>query len=497
MKHFYALILSFFIVPFSFSQTQNIAFTAVGKGVATTFLTDYHCLGINSSMLGLGTGFQGKRFTMGSSEFGFGIYSDSLSVDKLRNLSKAVRSSITNKSLDSLDYQRQIEATAQYAQAGVAMFAEFNWMGFSFQNEKFGGIAFNIRENYQWYSKFNDKTTDLIFRGKLASLFDSVTVDFGGVQTTVAYDENMSQDSLDAVVSGKIAVPINLSAITKGSELRMVWNRSYNLGYGRKLFGKDSVFTVYGGIGGRIISSMAMFNMVSDDDGLVMYTSLTPSLNVNFDPTIPGTNPLTSSSGLLPPSVGQGYGVDLSATVEIGKFLRMSAAVNNIGSVTYKRNVYRVADTLFGDFSLSGLSSEDITKTVNQMLQEGGLLKLEGQEKYVLANAADFRLGASLKFKEFAHFGIDFVAPFNKDNPGSIQNAVIAVGGEIRPAKWLALNVGYFGGGIYKSNIPCGITFILKNGGYEFGIASRDALTFFTKNSNCISGALGFARFRF
>jgi hypothetical protein len=220
-------------------------------------------------------------------------------------------------------------------------------------------------------------------------------------------------------------------------------------------------------------------------------------LNVNFDPTIPGTNPLTSSSGLLPPSVGQGYGVDLSATVEIGKFLRMSAAVNNIGSVTYKRNVYRVADTLFGDFSLSGLSSEDITKTVNQMLQEGGLLKLEGQEKYVLANAADFRLGASLKFKEFAHFGIDFVAPFNKDNPGSIQNAVIAVGGEFRPAKWLALNVGYFGGGIYKSNIPCGITFILKNGGYEFGIASRDALTFFTKNSNSISGALGFARFRF
>lgn len=496
MKHIYTLILSFFILPFSNAQTQNIAFTAVGKGVATTFLTDYHCLGINSSMLGLGTGYQGKRFTMGSSEFGFGIYSDSLTVDKLRNLSKAIRSSISNKSLDSLDYKRQIDATAQYAQAGIAMFAEYNWMGFSFQNEKFGGIAFNIRENYQWYSKFNEQTTDLLFRGKLASIFDSLRINVNGVESTVAYDPNMSEDTLRAAISGKINVPLNLSQITYGSELKMVWNRSYNLGYGRKIFGKDSVFTVYGGIGGRIISSMAMFNMVSNDDGLYMYTSLTPALNVSFDPTISGTNPLTKSGG-IPPAVGQGYGFDLSSTVEIGKFLRVSAAVNNIGSVTYKRNVYKVKDTIFGEFGLSGLSSEDITKTVDQLLRQGGILNLEGEEKYVLRNASDFRLGASLKFKNFAHFGIDIVAPFNKENPGSLQNAVIAVGGEIRPAKWLSLNVGYFGGGIYKSNIPCGITFILKEGGYEFGIASRDALTFFTKNSNSISGALGFARFRF
>ncbi len=497
MKHFLSLITALIFSGFSFSQTQNIAFTAVGKGAATTFLTDYHCLGINSSMLGLGTGFDGKRFTMGSSEFGFGIYSDSLTVDKLRNLSKAVRSSVTNKSVDSLDYKRQIEATAQYAKAGISMFAEYNWMGFAFQGKKFGGIAFNIRENYQWYSKFNEQTTDLIFRGKLSSLFDSVRVNIGGIETTVAYDPNMSQDSLQAVVSGKISVPVNLGQITNGSELKMVWNRSYNIGYGRKLFGKDSAFVVYGGIGARIISSMAMFNMISENNELTMFTSLTPALNVNFDPTISGTNPLTSGGGIIPPSVGQGYGFDLSTTIEIGKFLRLSAAVNNIGQINYKRNVYTAKDTLFGDFSLNGLGTEDITKTVNQLLSQDGILNLVGQEKYVLANPADFRLGASIKLKEIAHFGIDIVAPFFKENPGSLQNAVIAIGGEVRPAKWLALNVGYFGGGIYRNNIPCGITFILKNGAYECGISSRDALTFFTKNSNSISGALGFARFRF
>ena len=55
-------ILLFSAVLFSFSafnQTQGIAYSAVGKGVATTFVTDYHCLGINTSALGWGTGYSG------------------------------------------------------------------------------------------------------------------------------------------------------------------------------------------------------------------------------------------------------------------------------------------------------------------------------------------------------------------------------------------------------------------------------------------------------
>ena len=49
-----------------YAQTQGIAYTAVGKGVATTFLTDYPCLGINTSALGWGSGYEKKRVTMGS-----------------------------------------------------------------------------------------------------------------------------------------------------------------------------------------------------------------------------------------------------------------------------------------------------------------------------------------------------------------------------------------------------------------------------------------------
>jgi hypothetical protein len=38
---------------------------------------------------------------------------------------------------------------------------------------------------------------------------------------------------------------------------------------------------------------------------------------------------------------------------------------------------------------------------------------------------------------------------------------------------------------------------VLKGGAYEFGIASRDAVTFFKDNAPSISAAMGFARIRF
>ncbi len=492
-----SLLFSLFSFSALFGQTQQYAYSAVGKGVATPFLNDYQCLGINSSALGWTSGVEGKRFAMGSSEFGFGMYSDSLNANRLRNLSKIIRSQIGNGgNTSSIDYKQQLEAAAMYAEAGVNIFVDYNWGGFAFQNDKFGGIAFNVRESYSWYSKLNKQTTDIVFRGQLASIFDSLTI-YNGIDTSrIANTGNLPDSTLAQVVQGTISVPLNLSQITKGSEIKLVWNRSYNFGYGRKILGLDSTFILYGGVGGRIISSMAMFNMQSTDDGLMVYSSITPAFNIDYS-TVAGTNPLTYKGKGLPPAVGQGYGIDLSVSALIFKKFRVAASVNNIGAVTYTRNVYRVKDTLFGSYSLAGLADANITNSLDQLLSNGGILTLVGEEKYKLENPADFRFGAAFEPAKFLKLGFDMVAPFDRSNPGAIKNPVYSFGGEIRPVKWLALNAGYFGGGIYKNNIPLGVTFMLRGGAYECGIATRDALSFFMEESNSISTAFGFARFRF
>ena len=90
------------------SQAQNeyIAYPATGKGVSSTFVTDYHCLGINPANLGW-KAYDKKSVTMGSSEFGLSIYSESLAKQDLRDNIWGVAK---NGSLDSMSYEDKIAA---------------------------------------------------------------------------------------------------------------------------------------------------------------------------------------------------------------------------------------------------------------------------------------------------------------------------------------------------------------------------------------------------
>ncbi|MCH2224340.1 MAG: DUF5723 family protein [Crocinitomicaceae bacterium] len=496
MKLRFAIFCSAILLAgISNSQTQGISYTAVGKGVATTFVTDYHSLGINASSLGFGTGFEGKKTTFGMTEFNFGVYSDSLNVGKLKQLYSAVRQDISGKVEDPARWEQQREYAQEYLNSGIAMDFTYNWLGFSYQGEKFGGIAFNVSESYNWYSKFNETTTDLVFNGKYSNYFDSLTVVFGTDTSVIANSTTLSEDTLSNAILGSVAVPLRISEITNGSAVKFAWNRYYNFGYGRKVFG-DSMFAVYGGIGGRFIQSMALFDLESSDDGFYIYSSFNPNYDIDYG-AISNLNPSNyKDAGIIPKSVGNGYGVDLSATIMLFKKLKIAAAVNNIGSVTYTRNVYRVEDSLVSDISLNGMENFNVTNSIYSFLEDGGILSLVGEEKYKVKNAANYRLGASIELGNIARFGMDIVGPFDVDNPGSLVNPIISFGGDVRLFKRIRLSAGYLGGGVYKHNVPLGINFELKGGAYEFGISSRDALSFFVDGSNSISTAFGFARIR-
>jgi hypothetical protein len=499
MKNLFLLLISLFSLQFLNSQTQGIAYTTVGKGVSTTFVTDYHCLGINNSALGWGSGYEKYKTTTGGFEMNGGIYSDALNSKKLKSFVKTIYSQIKkDSSTAAIDWNAQRLAAAEYAEKGIAIDGQYNWGGFAFQNQKFGGIAFNVTESYNWYSKLNPELTDIIFRGKLSSYFDSLTVVIGLDTSVIANSDSYSQDTLNSVIQGNISVPLNLSQLTKGSTIRMVWNRSYNFGYGRKVFGKDSVFVLYAGVGGRFIQSMAMFELESNDDGLFFTSSLSPSFKIDYGEVAKSNvSSFLNYDGGIPPAVGNGYGVDLSASAILFNKLKVAVSVNNIGSVEYKRNVYSVKDTLVGNIRIPGMDDENLMEGIEQLLTNGSILTLVGEQKFKQRNASNFRFGASFHPFKFLAFGFDLVAPFNSDNPGSLQNAIVSFGGDIRPTRWLQLSVGYLGGGIYKTNLPVGVNFIFREGKYEMGIASRDILTFFTENSNTVSGAMGIARIRF
>ena len=494
----FIVFLTFWVLSSGFlkAQTQGASYTDVGRGVATTFVTDYHALGINTSALGIPNRY-GKKFTTGMTEFNLGLYSDSLSVDRLKSLYGAIRDQVTGKEIPQSTWQEQKNNAQDYALSGLSIDASYNWFGWSYQGKRFGGIALSISEHYNWYSRLNQSTSDIIFQGKLSSYFYSLTVVFGTDTSMIQNTGTLTQDTLDNVIEGTVSVPLNLSGLTNGSNIRFTWNRHYNIGYGRKVFGNDSVFAVYAGIGGRFIQSMAMVDLISDDNGIRLNSSISSGFNLNYG-SIANLNPSSFyQTGGIPIPVGTGYGVDVSASVKMFGMFTIAASVNNLGAVKYKRNVYSVRDTLVSNMSLSGLDDVNITNSLSPMFEEGGFLSLEGKESYTVKNAANFRLGASLDLGKFASLGFDLVAPFDSGIPGSIVNPIYSVGMDLNVVKWLTLSAGYFGGGIYKDNIPVGINFVFGDGTYEFGISSRDAITFFLNDSNSISTAFGFARVRF
>ncbi|MFA7272808.1 MAG: DUF5723 family protein [Crocinitomicaceae bacterium] len=497
MKSLY-LSLSFLFF-FCELNAQVIPYTSVGRGVATTFETDYHSLGINTSALGWGTGYAGKRFAFSTSESSASIFSDSLNKRKFSNFSKIIKTQINNKSLDPASSASILTGAGALAKAGFRVNADLLWFGGSYQNEKFGGIAISIGESYGFAGKMNLNSASVLFNGQWENLIDSVTIDLNNNTSRVAYNANMSPDSLAAISSAHLTVPLDINAFTSGSSAQVVWNRNYNIGYGRKILGKDSVFVLYGGIGFRYIQSMAYYNMTSDANGLQVSSSLSPA-SLNSGRLLSQINPFNAGTmgGYFSKPVGSGYGIDLSASVILGGKFRIAAAVNNMGAVTYNAFNYIGNASVSQEVALpNGIDATNPSYTVQDLVRGTQLLTSTGQTTKRVQNAANLRLGASWMIVRQLHVGVDIVAPFNKENPTSLQNGIFALGVDFRPIKWVSLNAGYVNGGIYQGNVPMGINFILKGGGYEFGIASRDIVNFLTRNGNSVSTAFGFARVRF
>lgn len=478
------------------SQTEYIAYPASGRGVASTFVTDYHALGVNPANLGWQQ-YPGKKFTTGSSEFGFSLYSSALSKQDLRdNIWGVVKSG----SLDTLSREEKIQTANDIAGSDMNFNMNYNAFGFSYQSPKFGGIAFSVRTTASWSSNFNSNLSELLFEGKFASYFDSLSYYNGTDTVTIANDGNMSADSSSNVISGQASVPLNLSELMDGSYLRLSWNREYHIGYGRKILDLDSNFTLYAGVGAKYIQGIGFFDFSAENGQLKLISSMSPGFNIDYGAAAlsnPSAITASNASSFFRSSVGEGWGLDFGVNVTLFKKLHLAASVTNIGQMTYYGNVYEGTDTLLVSYSSDGLSDMNVSQSLPEMLEESGLIKINGRESYTVKLPGTLRLGGSLELGKFAHVGLDLVAPFN-DVPGSIDGFAWGVGGDVYLAKRiLALSAGLTGGGGYDTQIPIGVNVRLKGGTYEFGVASKDMITFFTENSPTLSVAFGFARIRF
>lgn len=486
------------LLVFAQLHAQNGPYTVIGRGVGTTFVSDYHALGINSSALGWPLEYEGKKITFSTGETFLSFQSDSLNKQKFKNFGDIIRTQINNQTIDTSNIQTILNSTIGYAKAGVNIRGNALWLGAAYKTNRFGGFAFSMTEDYGFSGKLNTTNASLFFQGNWQNLIDSASTVVNGDTLRVGFSQNLGADTAAGIYSIHLANPLDLNNFTLGTKVGMVWNRNYNFGYGLKLFGNDSTFAVYGGIGFRFIQSLAYYDLTSDAGGLRVNSSLSPAA-LQGNGFITQVNPYNFSSigGFFAKPVGSGYGLDFSASVILLRKIRLALAVNNLGSVKYNNYSYKGNTALPQEIAINSFDANNSAANVQALLTGSQLLTFEGKEDLRVTNPANLRIGASFRPFKQLHFGVDMIAPFDKENPLAQQNGVVAFGLDFRPVKFVSLNIGFINGGVYQGYVPAGINFILGKGRYEFGISSQDIVHFITKNGNSVSMAFGFARFRF
>jgi hypothetical protein len=106
------------------------------------------------------------------------------------------------------------------------------------------------------------------------------------------------------------------------------------------------------------------------------------------------------------------------------------------------------------------------------------------------------RAGVGIMIADAIKVGVDAVAPLNRE-VSNLQHGMISMGAEVKLPFNFRISGGIIKGGNYSTpRITAGITKSSLNGMYEWGVASRDVITYFTQNEPTVSLAVGFLRFR-
>lgn len=477
-----------FSLPASLMAQQEFSsFTATGRaGVSTTMTTDYQSIGINPANLAFAGRFKEKSIAIGFLEVGSSIHSRALT-----------RSQLAQSTFDfdqtDFDLKQKLEAAKQFADNPLAINLDAAVFGFSIQLPKVGAFGVTVRDRFQWYSRFSTQMSDIVFAGYNSQYFDTLLLANG---STVLNNPNLADSLRRQVTKGVSGNPLELGTILNGAKVNFSWVREYNFSYANKILETDNL-QLMAGVGFKYIQGFAGIDIRGEAGAANLgYATLSPAFGVSFGEA-EKNNPNRLTGGGLQ-STGTGFGADFGVNLVYKEKLKLGLSVTNIGSMTWKYNLYDLQNSQVIDVTSNGFENYNIFTQAGEFTGDDGIFNWKAAASKTVALPTLIRAGASLMIGDKAEVGLDIVMPGNEE-VGSFERSIVSAGGDLYALPWLRLSSGFtFGGNIeQRLNMPIGVTFVLGDqGSYEAGLASRDVLTYFLQDGPTLSVAFGFLRFR-
>lgn len=504
---FFGCILFLFPHLPIFAQSDLSAFTATGRGVATTFTTDYQTIGINPANLGFRRSFRDPLLTIGFFEQSSSFFSGALN-------RREIIKTVLNPSDFNFSLEEKARAVPKLQNKALAASIDFMIVGIGLSLPKFGGLAFSMRDKIQFFTLLNPTVTEIAFLGHNASYFPEVELSNGRI---IPNSPNLPERVREQVVGGGFynnpQNAKNYGEILNNSRLSAAWYREYNFSYGTKIIDLYNL-AIHIGAGVKLLRGIALIDLLAQNNQLVQDNiSLSPTFGLTFGedpnrPTAPGfISPEVGASRfrryLAARPVGTGVGFDLGLNFVIKKNLYLGAALTNIGSINWTGNAYKLSNGRLEQIEGTGLNTYNIFAASEENIRFGGdksLFQLNGVNEIRTQLPSTLRIGGSYEYFRTFHAGFDVIIPLN-DVSGNFNEVWYGIGGDWRINRWFKFSIGFNTGGNQgdKVNIPMGITYNGSRRWYEMGIATRDISSYIASNfagGTTVSFASGFLRFK-
>jgi hypothetical protein len=468
------------------AQADGGVFTGTGRGAVMPFVTDYQAIGINPANLDLTPRYENTTVTFGFAEGSAGMFSEFFSREEVAN-------TLLRRDFETLNQQERREYAENFQNKLTTLNVDVITSGVSVRTNNAGTFAFSTRERIDMSARFGEIPSQLLFLGSAADYFSQVVLMNGD---TIPNTGNLSADTLQMIEAGIVAPEdaLSLAQALDQTSIGFGWIREFNLAYGKRLL-KTETLEVHGGIGAKLLVGNGWLQVDVDGTDVQVFSALSPVFGVDygeiaqqnptaFDPNAPSLKP-----------VGLGWGIDLGATVVLKEKLLLSAAINDIGQMTWDGNLYELNDQLLTEFTDPGAETADVIDEVINFSSADSYLDWQGTSSRTTNLPTQARLGAGFIVSPKLRLAADAVLPVN-DNVIGYQDPVIALGADVNPLPFIQLSAGVIRSEADVLKIPAGVTFIAGQGRWEAGFASRDLITWFTQENPTVSFAWGFLRFR-